>query len=282
MPSLPSRLRVPSLFALLWSAALLVGCAASGTETGSAGAAEESPKSATTRVEPQTFTVEVVARHPHDRTSYTQGLLWAAPFLYESSGGYGESRLRRSRLGEESPLELLTLEDEVFGEGLAQVGDRLYQLTWKEGLLYVYSREPLVLLEERRYQGFGWGLTFDGESLVMSDGSHVLTFRDPETFDVERRLEVRRRGALQADLNELEFVDGAVWANVYQTDEIVRIDPESGAVTAILDASGLLTREERRTAEVLNGIAYRPESETFLITGKYWPHLFEVRLVEAP
>ncbi|MEM1249862.1 MAG: glutaminyl-peptide cyclotransferase [Acidobacteriota bacterium] len=254
----------------------LSGCAARGP------GAEEAKSSSPRRVEPASLRVDVVERYPHDSTSYTQGLLWQAPFLYESSGGYGESRIRRTELGSVEALELLELDSEVFGEGLALVGEELFQLTWKEGLLYVYDREPLELREERRYPGIGWGLTFDGTHVVMSDGSHVLTFRDPETFKVERRLKVRRRGSVQADLNELEFVDGSIYANVYQTDEIVRIDAESGVVTAVIDASGLLTVAERRKAEVLNGIAYRAENETFLITGKYWPHLFEVRFVEIP
>ncbi|HUP22125.1 MAG TPA: glutaminyl-peptide cyclotransferase [Thermoanaerobaculia bacterium] len=228
-------------------------------------------------VTPERLRARVVAEYPHDPRSYTQGLLWHEGVVYESRGRYGQSGVRRYRLDGEV-LTDVEIPDEYFGEGLAMVGERLYQLTWQEGVVFVYEAESLEQLERLAFRGEGWGLAFDGESLIVSDGTHVLTFLDPATLTSRRRLVVRQQGAVRDALNELEYVDGAIWANVYQIDEIVRIDPESGAVTAVVDASGLLDGAEVPRAEVLNGIAWRPDNGTFLLTGKYWPKMFEVVL----
>jgi glutaminyl-peptide cyclotransferase len=166
-----------------------------------------------------------------------------------------------------------------FGEGLALVGERLVQLTWHEGLARVWRRDDFALLATWRYEGEGWGLAFDGRELVQSDGSATLTFRSADDFSPRRTLEVRRAGRAQAYLNELEWAEGALYANVWQSDEIVRIDPASGEVRAVFDASGLLPAELRATTDVLNGIAYDPERRRFFLTGKLWPQLFEVELV---
>ncbi len=228
---------------------------------------------------PVAYDVEVVTRHPHDDSAFTQGLLWHEGELYESTGLVGRSSIRRWDLSSGRIAQRKEVPD-VFAEGLALVGDELFQLTWQDEVLLVYDRESFELKREVAYEGEGWGLCFDGESLVMSDGSDELTFRDPETFEVERRLRVRKVGRPVRMLNELECVDGAIWANVWQRDDILKIDPRSGHVTATVDASGLLSFVERRGADVLNGIAWIPEREHFVLTGKLWPAAFEVELVE--
>lgn len=225
--------------------------------------------------------VEVVARHPHDRSAFTQGLLWHDGHLYESTGMRGRSTLRRVALETGEVLQQRSLERRLFAEGLARVGDRLYQLTWTAGEAHVWTLDGFEHRRTFEYEGEGWGLCHDGTHLVMSDGSDRLTVRDPETFQVSRVVRVRLDGRPLDQLNELECVEGVIWANVWQSDEIVRIDPASGRVTAVVDASGLLSVDERWEADVLNGIAWIPERERFVITGKYWPHLFEVRFVAA-
>ncbi|HVR96619.1 MAG TPA: glutaminyl-peptide cyclotransferase [Thermoanaerobaculia bacterium] len=230
---------------------------------------------------PEPLKVEVLAIVPHDPESYTQGLLWHAGSLYESGGQYGQSSLRRADLATGEVKQRVEIPGKYFAEGLALVGDKLIQLTWQEKTAFVYRLSDLQKVGEHRYDGAGWGLCFDGRRLVMSNGSDTLTFRDPETFASRGEVRVTRAGVPADRLNELECVDGAVWANVYLTDEILRIDPETGKVTGTVDASGLLTPAERADAEVLNGIAYKPDTKTFLITGKYWPRLFEVRFVPA-
>lgn len=227
------------------------------------------------------MTVEVLETMPHDNEAYTQGLLWHDGFLYESTGQYGQSTLRRVDLATGDVLSSRALPPELFGEGLARVEDRLIQLTWRAGTALVWDREKLTELDRLGYAGEGWGLCFDGLHLVMSDGGSVLTFRNPETFEVVREVEVLLRDGAVGRLNELECVEDSIYANVYTTDWIVRIDPETGYVRSLIDASGLLAREEARGAEVLNGIAYDAEQEIFYLTGKLWPKLFAVRFVDG-
>ena len=226
--------------------------------------------------------VEVVGSYPHDPRAYTQGLLWQDGSLYESTGQYGQSSIRRVDRETGEVLASRSLPSEMFGEGLASVGDRLLQLTWREGEALVWARQELEEIGRHRYDGEGWGLCFDGRNLVMSDGSSVLTLRDPTTFEVVRQLKVTMGDGAVGRLNELECVDGAVYANVYTTDWIVRVDSANGEVEALIDASGLLTAQERRGADVLNGIAHDPETDLFYLTGKLWPRLFAVRFVEVP
>jgi glutaminyl-peptide cyclotransferase len=170
-----------------------------------------------------------------------------------------------------------------FAEGLALVGDRLIQLTWQEQTAFVYKLSDLTKTAEVRYDGEGWGLCSDGTRLVMTDGSDRLSFRDPKTLALLGQVQVTLSGRPVSQLNELECVGGAIYANVWQTDDILKIDPDSGKVTAVIDASGLLTEQERSAgAEVLNGIAWDPVKKTFLITGKLWPKMFEVTFVPKP
>ena len=230
-------------------------------------------------LDPQ-MTYEVVKVFPHDPASFTQGLIFLDGMLYESSGLYGESSLRRVDLETGEVQRITLLPDEVFGEGLTIWDETLVQLTWREGIGYVYNREDFSLLTQFNYQTEGWGLTQDGESLIMSDGSATLFFLDPETYAVLSTIEVLDEGAPVTMLNELEYVRGEIFANIWQTDTIVRIDPQTGAVKGWIDLSGLLPEEERTPAtNVLNGIAYDPATDRLFVTGKLWPKLYEIRLV---
>lgn len=224
----------------------------------------------------QRLAVRVLGEFPHDPTAYTQGLLWHDGALYESTGQYGASRLRRVEVETGAELAQRPLPETLFGEGLARVDERLIQLTWKAGRALVYDLGSLEPVEELWYEGEGWGLCFDGAWLWMSDGTDRLQRRDSATFEVVGELRITHEGAAVGLLNELECAEGWIYANVYETDYIVRIEPVTGRVAAVIDASGLLNAEEAATAEVLNGIAYNPRRETFYVTGKYWPRLFEV------
>lgn len=235
---------------------------------------------------PPQLRVQVLATLPHDKTMYTQGLEIADGMLYESSGRVGESRVRASALSGPAAAGAAVLREAVlpaplFGEGITVAGSRLWQLTWTSGV--AIERDPVTLAERRRvsYHGAGWGLCAEGNRLVMSDGSDRLTFRDPATFARTGQVAVRLGGEPVPDLNELECAAGSVWANVYRTDRILRIDPATGTVTGVVDASGLLDAEQRATADVLNGIAAIPGTDEFLITGKYWPTLLRVRFVPS-
>jgi len=228
---------------------------------------------------PEALRARVVRQYPHDKTAFTQGLLWHDGVMYESTGQYGESSLRKVRLQDGKVLARRELDPDLFGEGLALVDDQLVQLTWRAGLALVSDLATLERRATLRYSGEGWGLCFDGTALVMSDGSSILEFRDPESLEVLREVRVVKEGVPVPRLNELECVGSEVYANVWRSNEILRIDSKTGRVTASIDASNLLTRYESLRADVLNGIAYKPDSKTFLVTGKLWPQLFEVELV---
>jgi glutaminyl-peptide cyclotransferase len=224
--------------------------------------------------------VKVVSTRPHDTSAYTQGLVWDRGTLYESAGLYSESTLRQVDPATGEVKRRLKIPDRYFAEGLALVDDRLIQLTWQEGTAFVYRASDFGKIREFSYTGEGWGLCYDGKRLVMSDGSDRLTFRDPATFAVLGSVQVKLGGAPIDRLNELECVGGAVYANVYMTNDILRVDPATGEVAAVIDASGLLDPADYQAgAEVLNGIAWMPETKTFLITGKRWPTMFEVEFV---
>ncbi len=213
---------------------------------------------------------------PHDSGAFTQGLLWSEGRLYESTGEYGKSSVRRVDPKTGTIEKQASLPADLFGEGLALVGDRLVQLTWRRGLALVYDLESLEEVDRYSYQGEGWGLCNDGYRLYMSNGTATLSLRDRDSFEELARLQVTLEGRPVGALNELECAEGWIYANVYQTDIIVRIDPHNGEVRAVIDAAGLLSPEERAAADVLNGIAYRGDRSSFLLTGKYWPSMFEV------
>lgn len=219
--------------------------------------------------------------YPHDPQAFTQGLLFSGGQLYESTGLYGHSSLRRVELSSGTVKQTVSLGATEFGEGLALVDNRLIQLTWKSGLAHVYDLDSFALQKSFDYSGEGWGLCYDGQRLVMSDGTSSLFFRNPTTFEMTGSVAVSRDGSSVRQLNELECVNGWVYANIWQTKQIVKIDPATGNVAATITVDGLLTTQEAADADVLNGIAYLPDNGRFYITGKLWPKLFEVDFPSA-
>jgi glutamine cyclotransferase len=225
-------------------------------------------------------TVRVVNTFPHDRTAYTQGLVFEDGGFYEGTGLYGQSTLRRVRLETGEVLQSISLPPEVFGEGIALWEDRIIQLTWQSGLGFVYDRESFALLATFVYPTEGWGLTHDGARLIMSDGTPRLRFWDPDTLVEIGSVTVYDSAGPVIWLNELEYVEGMVLANVYQTDRIAVLDPATGRVTAWIDAHGLLEPEDyAEPVDVLNGIAYDAGGERLFVTGKLWPRIFEIELI---
>jgi glutamine cyclotransferase len=220
---------------------------------------------------------EVVNNFPHDPGAFLQGLVWYNGF-FESTGQFGRSSLRRVEYPSGKVLQRVNLDSQYFGEGLAMVDNRLIQLTWQSRRGFVYDRDTFKLLRDFPYDTEGWGLTYDGQSLILSDGTEVLTFLDPNSFKPTRKLSVKFNGRALQDLNELEYIDGEIWANVWHTDRIVRIDPASGQVKSYLNLAGILPEEEKSDPEaVLNGIAYDPQSKRIFVSGKLWPRIFEIR-----
>ncbi len=247
----------------------------------------DEPAVAAAEVEAVTLVPEVLATYDHDTTAYTQGLLVYEGQFYESTGRRGESTVRLVEPETGEVLQQTELEPEFWGEGLALVDDRLIQLTWQSHVAFVYDRETLEQIGTYEYEGEGWGLCYDGEHLYHSDGTPFIDIRDPETFEVLYTGQVLLNGQPITRLNELECVGDTLYANIWQTDLIVQIDKSNGAVVAVIEASGLLTEDEiadltDQGQDVLNGIAYDPETERMYITGKRWPHLFLVEFVAAP
>ncbi|MFN2203623.1 MAG: glutaminyl-peptide cyclotransferase [Caldilineaceae bacterium] len=229
------------------------------------------------------YTYEVVAEYPYDQTAFTQGLVYTNSVLYVGTGLRGESSLRTTDLDSGEILQSVELPDEYFGEGIAVFDDMIYQLTWQEHEAFVYDKDSLSETSSFTYTTEGWGLTYDGKQLIMSDGTPTLYFRDPETFEETRRVLVTSSYGPLRYLNELEYINGEIYANVWTTDWIVRIDPETGKVLGWIDLSGLLSDELRQGSQpdVLNGIAYDAENDRLFVTGKLWPRLFEIKLVRA-
>jgi glutaminyl-peptide cyclotransferase len=225
---------------------------------------------------PERLRVAVHARHPHDRDAFTQGLLYTNGRLFESTGREGHSSVREVDLETGRVLRRRDNGPEIFAEGLALIEEELVQLSWQNGLAFVYRRDDFSPLRQHTYDTEGWGLCFDGKSLVMSDGTARLFFRDPRTFAVQRVASVWRDSKPVRHLNELECVGDHVYANVWGTDEIVRVRASDGVVDGTIDASGLLSAAESRDVDVLNGIAFMPDRGRFLVTGKLWPAIFEV------
>ncbi len=227
------------------------------------------------------YVARVFAKFPHDPLAYTQGLEWHEGWLYESTGQYGASDRRRIDPATGEIDLLVPLADELFGEGLTIVDDEVLQLTWREGELQRSGVDDLETRTTQRYEGEGWGLCHDGDAFFMSDGSSTLTKRNTTTFEATSAFEVTANGEPVALLNELECVGDQVFANVYGLDQIVAIDPRSGIVVAVIDASSL--RPAELSADdldfVLNGMAYQPEAGRWFLTGKYWPVLYEVEFV---
>jgi glutaminyl-peptide cyclotransferase len=226
---------------------------------------------------------QVVNAYPHDRKAFTEGLVYTDGVLYESVGLNGQSDLRKIDLKTGKVLQRSVVPPEYFAEGLTVVGNKLIQLTWQTKTGFVYHRDSFKLLHSFAYPTEGWGLTYDGKRLIMSDGSENLYFLDPVTQAVLGSVKVNDAGSPVRDINELEFVDGQIYANVWKTNRIARIDPNTGKVTAWIDLSGLLPQTDSTAgAEVLNGIAYDAKNKRLFVTGKWWPFLFEIKLVPKP
>jgi glutaminyl-peptide cyclotransferase len=265
-------------------AATLTGCADAGAEALDPAAA---PDQVVGQVEQ--LTVEVIEQYPHDTAAFTQGLELHEGLLYEGTGLEGESDIRIVEPETGEVRQIVDLPADVFGEGITIVGDQIWQITWQEQIAYLRDRESLAELDQVSYTGEGWGICHDegNDRLIMSNGTSELTFRDPATFEPTGTVTVTRDGQPVVNINELECVGDRVWANIWLTDEIVRINPETGTVEAVVNGAGLLTPEEAATADVLNGIAVVPGLSTnsgpgtFMITGKLWPWLFLVRFVPA-
>lgn len=228
---------------------------------------------------PVSYTYSVVSVYPHDRNAFTEGLVFEDGFLFESTGLYGESTLRRVELETGTVVHVHALPDEFFGEGITVFGDRIVQLTWQSRRGLVYSRDSFDLLREFSYDTEGWGITDDGSRLIMSDGTATLYFLDPETFERTGQVEVRDNNGPVTRLNELEYVRGYVYANVWMEERIAIVDPQTGQVEGWLDLSGIQGSESLGVEDVLNGIAYDAVGDRLFVTGKRWSQVFEIELV---
>ena len=226
------------------------------------------------------YDYKIVAEYPHSNESYTQGLQYNNGIMWEGTGQEGESHLQQIDLATGKRTILASLNDEEFGEGITIFHDRIYQLTWTSGNAYVYDLNG-KLLETKNYRGEGWGITTDGRSLYLSDGSSTIRRIDPETLRTEESICVTLDGQPLDMINELEWVDGKIWANIYCTYAVVEIDPKTGIVLGYIDVPELRARLiDNPEAEVLNGIAYNAESHHFYLTGKDWNRVFELEIIK--
>jgi len=227
------------------------------------------------------YACRVLDVYPHDPNAFTQGLAFSDRFLYEGTGGYGGSSIRKVDLVTGRIIQERHLSPNLFGEGLAIWGDRLIQLTWREGIGKVYRIGDLSPIDTFSYYGEGWGITHDARRLIVSDGTSELRFLDPSSFVEIGRLEVKDDGAPISLINELELIEGEIWANIWREDRIARISPISGEVIGWIDLSGLLSPEERSLADVANGIAYDPVTGRIFVTGKLWPKVFSIEVTRG-
>lgn len=226
------------------------------------------------------YTYKVLHTYPHDKNAFTQGLLVDNGVFYESTGLKGKSSLRKVEIQTGKVLEKKDVPSQYFAEGLAELNDKLYQLTWQSNIGFVYDQGTFNKTGEFKYNTEGWGLTTDGTDLILSDGTDKIRFLDPKTFAVKRTISVVGGGAPLDQLNELEYIDGEIYANVWKTNSIVRIDPATGKVVGWIDMGGILPAADSAGADVLNGIAYDKEKKRLFVTGKLWPKLFEIELVK--
>ncbi len=230
---------------------------------------------------PKIYTYKVKKTWPHNPKSYTQGLEFCDGFLYEGTGQYGESMLSKLNLDKNEVLQSVNLPDDVFGEGITILKDKVYELTWRSNIGYVYEKSDLKELYEFNYPTEGWGLTNNGTDLIMSDGSENIYFLDTEMIQEKNKIQIYDNKGPIKNLNELEYIDGIIYANVYQTDLIVAFDAKSGKVLKRIDLTGLLNKDAIKTpVDVLNGIAWDKNNKRFIVTGKWWPTFFQIELIE--
>ena len=228
------------------------------------------------------YTYRIVRTYPHDPNAFTQGLQFLDGVLYEGTGLNGRSSIRKVQLETGKVLQERAISPEYFGEGITVWKNDLLELTWQSHVAIVYEKATFEPKKRFSYPGEGWGLTHDGTNLIMSDGSDELRVLDPTTFAEKRRIKVTAAGSPLRNLNELEYVKGEIFANIWQTDYVARIAPESGRVVAYIDLRGLLTPAERAKTDVLNGIAYDAARDRLFVTGKLWPKLFEINVIPRP
>jgi glutamine cyclotransferase len=238
------------------------------------GAAAQSPRPGETPL----YHHRIIRSYPHDRQAFTQGLVYADGFLYEGTGLHGRSSLRKVDLASGRVLKEIRLAPAYFGEGVTIFGDRIVQVTWKSRIGFVYDKRSFRLLKRFAYPHEGWGITHDGRKLIMSDGTSVLRLLDPKDFRETGKIDVRDERGPVDSLNELEYVRGDIYANLWPTDDIAVIDPRSGRVKARIDLRGLLAKEDSQGVDVLNGIAYDALGDRLFVMGKLWPKLFEIRV----
>lgn len=251
--------------------ALLVSC----------GNGVKKAKTTTPKVPLKYYGFDVVNSYPHQTTAYTQGLQFVDGLLWEGTGQYGASRLQYVDLTSGSVKVVATLPKEHFGEGITILNDKIYQLTWQNSVMHIYDRKTLKKIGEHKYRGEGWGLTTDGESLYMSDGTSDIRVLDGVTLKVKGVINVVLNGESLPYLNELEWIDGKIWANVYTYDQIAIINPATGVVEGVIDLRGLLNESLRtEDTDVLNGIAYDAEQQRIFVTGKNWSRIFEIKIYE--
>ena len=230
---------------------------------------------------PERYGYKVVHTYPHDRAAFTQGLFYDNGILFESTGQMNSSSLREVEMATGKVIRQLNIDQSLFGEGITLYKERIYQVTWKNKVGFVYDKSTFRQLNKIYYQTDGWGLTTIGDRIVMSDGSNALYFFEPEMFTVVSHLEVYDNVKQVDQLNELEYINGEIWANIWMTDLIARIDPESGKVLGYIDLKGILDDNDSGTnADVLNGIAYDREGDRIFVTGKNWPKLFEIKVIK--
>ncbi len=261
------RVRVPCVLGLIGAAAATLAL----SEGGQRRPAGSQPA--------PVFGYQIVGSYPHDPRAFTQGLVYLDGFLYEGTGLNGRSSIRKVRLETGEVVQIQNLDAQYFGEGIAVWRDALIQLTWQSGLGFVYDRATFRRTKTFRYGGEGWGLTHDGKRLIMSDGTPWLRFLDPVSLQETGKLQVKDAGAPVNQVNELEFVKGEIYANVWNTDRIARIAPATGRVISWIDLKGLLGPRESAGVDVLNGIAYDAAGDRLFVTGKLWPRLFEIKPV---
>lgn len=232
------------------------------------------------KIDTPVFGYKIVNTYPHNTNSFTQGLIFDKGVLYESTGLNGRSAVKIVDLKTGKTLKSHELPDNYFGEGIAIIENKIIQLTWRSKTGFVYDKKTLKLIKKFSYQTQGWGITYDGKYLIISDGSAVLYFMDPNTFKVVGTLEVYEDNGKVSKLNELEYINGEIYANIWGTEKIARINPKTGRVTAWIDLSGLLNKEDKKNrVDVLNGIAFNSDKGSLFVTGKLWPKMFEIELV---
>ena len=239
------------------------------------------PSSAWAQDDVPRFGYRIVKTYPHDINAFTQGLVFEDGYLFEGTGKNGQSSLSKVNLDDGRVMQSTPLNRRYFGEGIEILGDKIYQLTWRSNMVFVYDKHSFEPIGNHYNATEGWGLAFDCEHLILSDGTATLQFMNPETFAPERKVQVTLNGNPIIYLNELEYINGEVWANVWQTDYIVRIDPTTGNVLSLVDMTGLSQQTQLGSSEaVLNGIAWDDEGQRLFVTGKHWSNLFEIELID--